>query len=267
MRKPVVAGRFYPANDQELLQVVESYINGGKATPPVDACAVIVPHAGYVYSGKLAGNTLASVHIPETVVLIGPNHTGQGVPISLSTDQWSTPFGCVPANTDLAHLIAGENDSIKIDEAAHTFEHSLEVQLPFLQKLQQNLSIVPLTLGHLSYDQCEELADSIACSIEKYGKKTLIVASSDMSHYETRDVATMKDRMALDAVISMDPQKLYSTVQNHKISMCGVIPVVTTLLICKKTGAKTAHLLDYTDSGSFSGDTEQVVGYAGVIIE
>lgn len=267
MRKPVVAGRFYPATEKELLHLVEKYIKGRQSTPPIEACAVIVPHAGYVYSGELAGKTLCSVQIPETVLLIGPNHTGQGSPVSLSTKTWSTPFGSVPVNTNLANLIANEHNSIVVDEAAHTNEHSLEVQLPFLQKLQQNLSIVPLTVAHLPYDNCEEIAEALYCSISKYGEKILIVASTDMSHYESRPVAEVKDKLALDAIIAMDPQALYSTVHKNKISMCGVIPVVITLLICKRMGAKTARLLDYMDSGTVSGDTDQVVGYAGVIIE
>ena len=267
MRKPVVAGRFYPATDKELLHLIESYINGRQPTPPIEACAVVVPHAGYVYSGELAAKTLSTVQIPETVLLIGPNHTGQGSPASLSSEKWSTPLGEVPLNTHLANLIVNEHQSIVVDEDAHTNEHSLEVQLPFLQKLQQNLSIVPLTVAHLSYDNCEEIAESLYRSISKYEEKVLIVASTDMSHYETRPVAEVKDRLALDAIIAMDPKALYSTVHKNKISMCGVIPVVITLLICKKMGAKTARLLDYMDSGAISGDTDQVVGYAGVIIE
>jgi AmmeMemoRadiSam system protein B len=267
MRKPVVAGRFYPATEKELLHLVETYINGRQPTPPIEACAVIVPHAGYVYSGVLAGKTLCSVQIPETVLLIGPNHTGQGSPVSLSTETWITPFGSVPVNTNLANRIVNEGKSIVVDEAAHANEHSLEVQLPFLQKLQQNLSIVPLTVAHLSYDNCEEIAEALYCSILQYGEKILIVASTDMSHYESRPVAEVKDKLALDTIIAMDPQALYSTVHKNKISMCGVIPVVITLLICKKMGTKTARLLDYMDSGTVSGDTDQVVGYAGVIIE
>lgn len=267
MRKPVVAGRFYPATKKELLHTVEDFIQGRQHTPPTQACAVIVPHAGYVYSGELAAKTLSTVHIPETVLLIGPNHTGQGSPVSLSIDQWSTPLGTIPANTALADLIAGEHKSIVVDETAHAHEHSLEVQLPFLQKLQKKLSIVPLTIGHLSYDKCEEIAELLYRSIVEYGEKILIVASTDMSHYESRPVAEQKDRLALNAIMAMEPQTLYSTVHENKISMCGVIPVVITLLICKKMGTKTPHLLDYMDSGTVSGDTNQVVGYAGVIIQ
>jgi len=266
MRKPVVAGRFYPATKEELLHTVEEYFQEHN-TPPIEACAAIVPHAGYIYSGELAAKTLRSVLIPETVLLIGPNHTGQGAPASLSTDTWSTPLGKVPVNTDLAELITHEGKVVVVDEEAHTYEHSLEVQLPFLQKLQQNLSIVPLTLGHLSYDTCEEIAELLYRSIVEYGEKILIVASTDMSHYESRPVAEVKDRLALNAIMAMDPQTLYSTVHKNKISMCGVIAVVITLLICQKMGAKKPRLLDYMDSGSISGDTDQVVGYAGVIIQ
>lgn len=267
MRKPIVAGRFYPATKEELLHTVEELFQNKQHTPPIEASAVIVPHAGYIYSGELAAKTLGTVHIPETVLLIGPNHTGQGEPASLSTDTWSTPLGNVPVNTDLAKLIACDRKVVVVNEEAHTYEHSLEVQLPFLQKLQQNLSIVPLTLGRLSYDTCEEVAELLYRSITEYGKKTLIVASTDMSHYESRPVAEVKDKLALDAIMAMDPHTLYSTVHKNKISMCGVIAVVITLIICQKMGPKTAHLLDYMDSGRISGDTDQVVGYAGVIIQ
>lgn len=267
MRKPVVDGRFYPATKEELLHTVEEYFKENQSTPQVEACAVIVPHAGYVYSGELAAKTLRSVRIPETVLLIGPNHTGQGAPASLSTDIWFTPLGSIPVNTDLAKVIAREGRIIVVDEAAHSHEHSLEVQLPFLQRLQQNLSIVPLTISHVSYENCEEIAESIYRSLIEYEEKILIVASSDMSHYESRPVAELKDRLALGAIMSMEPLTLYSVVHENKISMCGVIPVVITLLICQKMGAKAPRLLDYMDSGTVSGDTDQVVGYAGVIIQ
>lgn len=267
MREPVVAGRFYPANKNELQSVVDKYTRKTQRKPPIEACAVIAPHAGYVYSGQLAGRTLSTVHIPETVILVGPNHTGQGSPASLSIEDWSTPLGPVRANTILAKLITKKSTTIVIDEAAHTFEHSLEVQLPFLQKLQQNLSVVPLTLGHLSYETCEEIADSLYRSISEYSGKVLILASTDMNHFESRSVSQAKDRLALDAIEAMDPKSLYSTVHTNKISMCGFIPVVITLLTSLKLGAKTAMLLEHMDSGDISGDTGHVVGYAGVIIQ
>ena len=266
MREPIVAGRFYPGDVSELNTVMDGYLLGIKAESALVATAVIAPHAGYMYSGKVAAQTLAAVEIPQTVLLIGPNHTGKGCSAALSSQSWATPLGVVTANTELGNLILKNSQIIKIDESAHQFEHSLEVQLPFLQKLQPELSLVPLTLGHHSYEKCEEIAESLYQSITQYPAKTLIVASTDMNHYEARSVSSIKDTLALKAIEAMDPQALYSTVHKNRISMCGVIPVVITLLVSLKMGAATATVMEYMDSGDVSGDTGQVVGYAGVII-
>ncbi|PHR28991.1 MAG: AmmeMemoRadiSam system protein B [Desulfotalea sp.] len=267
MRDPVVAGRFYPADKNKLKAAVVDYFKQPEQKTPVEAFAIIAPHAGYVYSGGLAAKTINSVCIPETVLLLGPNHTGQGSPASLSQQDWSTPLGEVTTNSELIRLISQQNKNIVIDETAHTLEHSLEVQLPFLQVLQDMLTIVPLTLGQLSYARCEEIAESLYRSISAYHSTVLILASTDMNHFESRSVSQAKDKLALNAIEAMDPCTLYTTVQKNNISMCGVIPVVITLLLCLKMGARTATLVDYMDSGDISLDTKQVVGYAGVIIQ
>ena len=267
MREPVVAGRFYPADKKELHSVIEEYTREARNKPGLEALAVMAPHAGYVYSGRLAGKTLATVQIPKTVLLIGPNHTGHGISAALSSQAWSTPLGLVQVNNDLIRLICKNSKIIGVDEAAHAYEHSLEVQIPFLQELQHNVSVVPLTLGQLSYEKCEEIAESLYQSIIGCHDKILILASTDMNHFESRSISQAKDRLALNAIEELDPFILYSTVHQNKISMCGVIPVVITLLVSRKLGAQKAILLDYTDSGDISGDTEQVVGYAGVIIQ
>jgi AmmeMemoRadiSam system protein B len=266
MREPVVAGSFYPDDADELHRLIDGYLEDTQKRSPLSAAAVIAPHAGYIYSGKIAAQTLGAVNIPETVMLLGPNHTGKGSSAALSTQAWMTPLGVVPANTDLANLILENSKIIKADDIAHKSEHSLEVQLPFLQKLQPHLSCTALTLSQQSYDNCEEIAESLYQSIVQYKGKTLIVASTDMNHYEARSVSNAKDKLALKAIEAMDPQALYATVYKNKISMCGVIPVVITLLICLKKGAKSVEISAYMDSGDVSGDTRQVVGYAGVII-
>ncbi|TKB09395.1 AmmeMemoRadiSam system protein B [Desulforhopalus sp. IMCC35007] len=266
MREPVVAGRFYPDDADELRKIIGGYLGDTQHRSPLPAAAVIAPHAGYIYSGKVATQTLGAVNIPETVMLLGPNHTGKGSSAALSTQPWLTPLGVVPANTELANLILQNSEIITADEIAHRFEHSLEVQLPILQKLQPHLSLIALTLSNQSYDSCEEIAESLYQSVMQYKGKTLIVASTDMNHYEARSVSNAKDKLALQAIEAMDPQALYATVKKNKISMCGVIPVVITLLICLKMGADSADISAYMDSGDVSGDTGQVVGYAGVII-
>jgi MEMO1 family protein len=213
-----------------------------------------------------SSDLLRQVIVPETVVILGPNHHGQGVEIALSTSTWEMPTGNVPIDTDLAQMLLAGSPLIKKDELAHRFEHSLEVQVPFLQEMQKNLAIVPLVVSHISYQTCEKVAAILAESIKQSGKRVLIVASSDMTHYESRTVATRKDTLALDRILALDPAGLYQTVTNERITMCGFIPATIALLASMQLGARQANLVRYTDSGEVSGDTDQVVGYAGVII-
>lgn len=266
MRQPAVADRFYPGSPQDLAQAVRDLMPEVAAADRRSALAVAAPHAGYVYSGSLAAKTLARVVIPETVLLIGPNHRGQGGPVSLSSDTWMMPFGPVLCEEKLCHDLLHRSPAFRIDEAAHRYEHSLEVQLPFLQKVQQHLRIVPLVVSHISYSLCEILAQTIAEAITAHDGKVLIVASTDMNHYESRQKTEKKDRMALRCIELFKPDELYRTVQDEHITMCGVIPVVIAMLAAQAMGGGTAELVGYTDSGHISGDTRQVVGYAGVII-
>jgi MEMO1 family protein len=264
-RSPAVADRFYPGNHAALTREVKNLIG----TTPADrqkALAVISPHAGYMYSGAVAAETLRQVLVPETVIILGPNHHGRGAEIALSTSTWTMPMGDVPIDMDLATKILAGSPLIKEDEIAHRFEHSLEVQVPFLQEIQQNLSIVPLVISHISYTMCERVAKALSESIKESGKEVLIVASSDMTHYESRKVATHKDALALDRLLCLDPEGLYQIVIDERISMCGFIPATIALLASIQCGAQAARLVRYTDSGEVSGDLDQVVGYAGVII-
>jgi hypothetical protein len=230
------------------------------------ALAVVSPHAGYVYSGALAAETLSAVVIPETVIILGPNHRGQGAPVALSTTTWDMPLGSVPIDQEIAELVLGQSQHIKVDELAHKYEHSLEVLVPLLQFLQKRLRIVPLVISHISYPLCEEVADALAKAIRISGRSITIVASSDMSHYESRPSAAKKDRLALQCIERLNPYDLYHTVLDRRISMCGVIPVVIAMLAAIAGGASKYHLIGYTDSGYVSGDINQVVGYAGIAI-
>jgi len=175
-------------------------------------------------------------------------------------------MGDVPIDMDLAERILAGSPFIKKDEAAHRLEHSLEVQVPFLQEMQPNLAIVPLVISHISFPMCERVANVLAESIKESGKDILIVASSDMTHYESRRIATQKDSLALDKLLGLDPAGLYQIVVDKGITMCGFIPATIALLASLQCGAQQARLVRYTDSGEVSGDTDQVVGYAGVII-
>lgn len=263
IRTPAVADRFYPGNPEILARNIQ------QMTPTTakaqKAYGVVSPHAGYMYSGSVAGKTFARVEIPETVIILGPNHHGQGAPVALSAIPWEMPMGTVPIDSAIATALLKASPTITVDETAHHFEHSLEVQVPFLQARQKNLSIVPLVISHISYPMCQEIGTAIAKVIAGANKEILIVASSDMTHYEPRDAADKKDHYALKKMADMDPSILYHSVLDYRISMCGIMPVTIALIAALALGATKTELVCYTDSGAVSGDISQVVGYAGVI--
>ena len=266
-RSPVVANQFYPGDPLTLNDTLTQLIPVVADSDKKKALAVCSPHAGYIYSGSVAGETLAKVSIPEDVVLMGPNHHGRGAPVALMLKgEWDMPHGTVPINRKLGKKIASLSDAVTEDDTAHLSEHSLEVQVPFLQYFQKNLSLAPIVISHVSYQTCVEVGEAIAEAIRNYKKPVLIVASTDMTHYESRQSATRKDQMALKEIKAMDPEGLYKTVLSNNITMCGVMPTTIALIAAKKLGATSADLVRYTDSGAVSGDTSQVVGYAGVII-
>lgn len=263
-RSPAVAGQFYPGDERSLRATIQE-LTGNTPVKKQKVMAAVSPHAGYVYSGAVAAETLSGIEIPETVILLGPNHTGKGSPVALSTAIWDMPMGSVPVDQDLAADILEEIDFVEKDELAHQYEHSLEVQIPFLQMEQPNLSIVPIAVSHVSYQVLEEIGHALARVIEKTPKDVLIVASSDMTHYESREAAEQKDHFALERLADMDPAILYRSIIENRISMCGIMPVTATLVAALQLGATHTELVRYTDSGEVSGDTSQVVGYAGVL--
>lgn len=266
IRQPAVADRFYPGNREALSRAVADLMPAPSTEPKIKALAAVAPHAGYIYSGAVAAETLSRIVIPESVILLGLNHHGVGEPVALSHTTWGMPMGNVPINEALADLLLTQQGPIVHDEIAHRFEHSAEVQVPFLQALQPKLSLVPIVLSHISYQLCEEVAASIVQAVRETSGEVLIVASSDMTHYESRASASRKDKMALNQVERLDARGLYDTVHSQKISMCGVIPVTVALIAATELGATRAEVVRYTDSGAVSGDTDQVVGYAGIII-
>jgi len=266
IRQPVVAGRFYPGTEGELRRAMAALMPEVDPAEQEDALAVVSPHAGYVYSGMVAGETLARVRLPATVLLMGPNHHGRGAPAAIDRRVWRTPLGETGVDRELADKILDAGAGIVEDETAHDHEHSLEVQVPFLQWRRPDVALVPLVLAHLSYEDCRLAASTLAAAIRALGRPVLLLASTDMSHYESRQQATLKDRRALERLAALDPAGLYRTVHELRISMCGVIPTTIALLAALELGADQARLVRYTDSGAVSGDTDQVVGYAGAII-
>ncbi len=264
-RRPAVAGRFYPDDPQELLDEVQRHLeeNAGK----VSAQGVIAPHAGFKYSGDVAGSVYSRIEIPDTVILLGPNHTGMGERISLAArGTWSMPFGDMDIDTPLAQAILKYLPMARENEEAHRLEHSLETQLPFLQYFRRKFTFVPICLMRLSWDECRMLGEALVKAIRDRDRTVLIVASSDMTHYETHASASEKDRKAIDKILNMDPEGLFRTVEKEGITMCGVNPATAMLTACKELGATRAELAKYMTSGEVSGDMEQVVGYAGVIV-
>ncbi len=263
-RMPAVANQFYPGDPLALRDALEQLIPARE--PKKQARLVISPHAGYVYSGGVAGATFAEVAIPGTALILGPNHHGTGEPLALGVSDWSMPLGEVPIDRELAVAILRRSEIIVDDDSAHRLEHSLEVQVPFLQYLRPDIQIVPLVVSHVSYRDCCQAATDLAMAIRSVDHPVLLVASTDMTHYEPRQQASAKDRLALEQILALNPAGLYETVHAHRISMCGVVPTTIALLAAMDLGATRAELVQYTDSGDVSGDISQVVGYAGVVV-
>jgi hypothetical protein len=264
-REPAVAHQFYPGDPATLKHTLDSLIPA--ATARQKALAVVSPHAGYIYSGSVAGETFAAVEIPRDIVMLGPNHHGYGAVVAvMEKGAWSMPLGEVPINSVLAQGLLAQTELIAADTLAHRFEHSLEVQVPFLQYLRPDLTLLPMVISHLSFKACQEVGEALAAVIEQYRQPVLIVASSDMTHYESRAAATAKDSLVLERIEALDPEGLYNTVRSNKITMCGVMPTTIALIAALRLGATRARLVRYTDSGEASGDTSQVVGYAGFVI-
>jgi len=266
VRMPAVAGRFYPRRPDVLRREVEQFTSIGAAAR-ASAIGCIAPHAGYMYSGHVAGAVYARLEVPEHVVVLCPNHTGMGHPLAVLTQEtWQTPLGDVAADVELGVALLQRFPAAREDSAAHRAEHAIEVQLPFLQVRKQKLSLVPIAVGTSDYDQLRGLGEALADVILAHGGKVLIIASSDMNHYEPDALTRVKDRKAIDRVLALDPRGLWEVVRNEDISMCGFGPSVAMLTAAKQLGAQSATLVKYATSGDISGDRDSVVGYAGIIV-
>jgi len=267
LRKPVVAGQFYPADAQELNTLISSL--AGKPVPKQEVLGCILPHAGYVYSGKVAAMTLSGVEIKDTVVLLGPNHTGQGATFSIMQQgTWQTPLGNVQINSHLAELFLEQSRYLEADSLAHSNEHSLEVELPLLQYFRNDFKIVPIAIMTDDLAKLSAVGEDLASVIIENGLQgqVMLVASSDLTHYEPQESATIKDHLAIEAILALDEQKLEARVQEAEISMCGFAPIVVLIKAAKLLGAKQGKLIKYQTSGDASNDRSSVVGYAGITI-
>ncbi len=265
IRPPAVAGRFYTADARELARQIKDFCPNGKEKIAARGC--VVPHAGYMYSGQVAGDVYAALQIPAQCILIGPRHFPRGEAMAILTEgSWQTPFGEAQIDVTLAAALAKACPLLREDATAHEREHSLEVQLPFLQRLGKDVRFVPILLGTDRYADLESLGKAIAKVIDAQLKPVLIIASSDMNHYENDVVTRAKDKLAIDRILALDPRGLYDTVRKEGITMCGYAATVAMLVALKELGAKEATLVRYATSGDVTGDREEVVGYAGIIL-
>jgi MEMO1 family protein len=276
LRTPAVAGRFYPGRADELLREVRGLTSAAE-TLRVAAVGCMVPHAGYMYCGGVAGAVYSRVEIPQRCVILGPNHTGKGRPLAvMASTTWQTPLGEVRADAELSTQLLRRFPALQEDSAAHRSEHAIEVQLPFLQALQSKLQIVPIAVGTSDFNVLRGLGEALAdVIVDHYDKnrgenrreKILIIASSDMNHYESDAVTRSKDHKAIGRVLGMDARGLWEVVMNEDISMCGFGPTVVMLTAANLLAATSGALIKYATSGEVSGDFRSVVGYAGVIVK
>ena len=276
-RDPACAGSFYEASPEELRAHVRVLLEPEAERLP--ARAIVCPHAGLVYSGGVAGSVYSRVRLPATAILIGPNHTGQGPPVSVYAEgEWAIPGGVLTVAADLARALLTRFPLAKPDRLAHRDEHCLEVQLPFLSLLQPDIQILPIVLGVRDLDTCRALGHALAAVIEEVPTPPLLIASSDMTHcgpgfgqwpppgLTAEEFAHQQDRLALDALQTLDGEQLHRTVQRHEITMCGYVPTTAVLFAARLLGATKATVIRYATSADVSQDVDRVVGYAGVMI-
>ena len=269
VRRPAVAGRFYPAKSEALARQLDQYLAADTAAPEKTeaALACMVPHAGYMYSGHVAGAVFQRLPAHATYIILCPNHTGRGAPLAImSKGEWLTPLGATRIDAELAASLRQSCHLLMEDAKAHEDEHAIEVELPFLQRSVGAFTFVPIAIGVSRYAALEALGHGMAHALKSSASPALIVASSDMNHYEPDDLTRVKDRKAIDQILALDPAGLYEVVRKEDISMCGYGPAVAMLTAVKDLGATRADLVRYATSADTSGDRSAVVGYAGMVI-
>ena len=266
LRLPAVAGRFYPSDPLELTALVHKYT---KTVPTVERARVracLVPHAGYVYSGHVSGAVLARIALPRKILILGVRHHPQGEPAAiLSNGAWRTPLDDAPIDEVLAAALRKACPLLREDSVAHSAEHSLEVQLPFLQILVPDFTFVPVALGTNRYEKLVSVGEAIGQVLKGLKEDVLLLTTSDLNHYEDDATTRVKDRKAIDQLLAMDARGLYDTCRDENISMCGLGPAVTMLTALRVLGVKKSELVKYATSADVSGDRDSVVGYAGMI--
>ncbi len=266
IREPVVAGQFYPASPSQLEEMIRGMVD--EKAEKEEVIGLVSPHAGYIYSGPVAGATISRIKFKDTFVIMGPNHTGMGKPLSIMTEgAWKTPLGDVEIDAELAKQILATSSFLEEDDKSHQHEHSIEVQVPFLQYFKKDIKLVPIMLSDASGATYKEIGKELAQAIKESGKEVVIIASSDMTHYEPQEVAQSNDAQAIETVLDLNEDELLKRVDELNISMCGYAPTTALIAAAKELGATRAELVRYQTSGDVTGDYSAVVGYAGIIIK
>ena len=267
LRPPAVAGRFYPDDPAELTRQISGFASPVEE-PPRPAFACLVPHAGYRYSGHVAGAVYARLKLPRRFLVLGPRHFPRGKPQAiLSEGAWETPLGRAEIDSELARDLKDAYPRLCEDGVAHQTEHAIEVQLPFLQSLARNFRFAPIALGPTDYIQLESLGHAMAEVLRGQRDPVLMIASSDMNHYESDEITRRKDGLAIERLLALDAPGFFDVVRRKEISMCGFGPAVSTLIAARLLGATRSTLVRYATSGDINGDRNEVVGYAGLIVE
>jgi AmmeMemoRadiSam system protein B len=267
LRLPAAAGSFYPSDPAELSALISKLteIENG-ASLPVQVKACLVPHAGYVYSGRVAGSVFSRIRIPKKILILGVRHRPPGAPLAiLSSGAWRTPLGDVPVDEKLAAALLSTCALLREDAVAHSKEHSLEVQLPFLQIMKPGCTIVPIALGPAHFETLVLAGKAIGEALTREKEEVLLLTSSDLNHYEDDATTRRKDHLAIEQLLKMDARALYDTCRNEEISMCGLGPAVAMLTALQALKVTRSKLIRYATSSDRSGDRESAVGYAGMI--
>lgn len=266
LRHPAVSGRFYPSNPDELTSLVRQFASTDPKARKRRVRSCLVPHAGYVYSGHVAGAVYAEIDLPRKVLILGVRHYPRGKPIAiLSSGAWRTPLGDAGIDSALAEKLCAACPLLQEDAEAHRTEHSLEVQVPFLQLLAPGFTFVPVALGTLRYEDLTAVGEGVARVLAAAGEEILLLTTSDLNHYEDDETTRIKDRKAIDKLLALDPRGLFDVCREEEISMCGLGPAVAMLTALLVLGGAKADLVRYATSADVSGDRDAVVGYAGMI--
>ncbi len=266
IRQPVVAGQFYPSSPSQLKTMIEGFVD--EKAVKEEVIGLVSPHAGYIYSGAVVGAVMSRIKFKDTFIIMGPNHTGSGRPFSIMTEgTWKMPLGEVKIDSELGKQILATSSYLQEDFVAHQSEHSIEVQIPFLQHFKKDVRIVPIILAYAGGATYKEIGREIAKAIKDSNKEVVIIASSDMTHYEPQESAKKKDSQAIEAILGLNEDELLKRVRELDISMCGYAPAVSLISAAKELGTTGAELVKYQTSGDTSGDYSSVVGYAGIIIK